>query len=131
MQKKIEKQKSVFVPAVFENLYESFLYENLSPLFPEKISYDDLFKLFFFGKYKDSLCEKEQFGKYYGDYKYLVLRKAVDVVTKNLYSKKVFIATSNLGNGKSVFCNLVRNELRDKDIHVFYIKTDTKLRKTA
>lgn len=117
--KKTEKQKSVFVPAVFENLYESFLHENLSPLFPEKISYDDLFKLFFFGKYKDSLCEKEQFGKYYGDYKYLVLRKAVDVVTKNLYSKKVFIATSNLGNGKSVFCNLVRNELRDKDIHVF------------
>ena len=117
--KELEKQKKLFVPTVIPHSYESFIQENRTSLFPETISYDDLFKLFFFGKYKDSLCEKEQFGKYYGDYKYLVLRKNVNIITNNVYSKKVFIATSNLGNGKTVFCNLVRNELREKDVYVF------------
>ena len=117
--KELEKQKGLFVPAVVAHSYESFIQENQTSWFPEIISYDDLFKLFYFGKYKDSLCEKEQFGKYNGDYKYLVLRKAVDLIIDNIYSKKIFIATSNLGNGKTIFCNLVRNELREKDVYVF------------
>lgn len=119
---KLEEQKRIFVPTVVAHSYESFIHENLSSLFPEKINYDDLFRLFYFGTYKDSLCEKEQFGKYYGNYKYLVLRKAVEVVTGNIFkfNKKVFVATSNLGNGKTIFCNLVRNELREKDVHVFF-----------
>lgn len=111
-----------FVPQIGTMNFESFLYENMTPLCEETVEYDDLINLFLLGNYKESLCSKEHFGQTYGDYKYLVERKKLDLVLTNRYNYKVFLITSDLGNGKTIFCNLIRNELRSVDIHVFTFK---------
>ena len=56
----------------------------------------------------------------------MVLRKAVDVVIRNYLHTKVFLALSDLGNGKTMFCQLVRNELREHEVDVFLFSHDEK-----
>ena len=58
-----------------------------------------------------------------GDFAYIAYRKAVDLFFNRLGEKKAFIAVSTLGNGKSVFCRIVRERLRAMDVDVFsYVK---------
>ncbi len=116
---KLAEASEKFVPQIGNMNFESFLYENMTPLCDETVEYDDLINLFILGNYKESLCSKEHFGRLDGNYKYLVERKKLDLVLNNRYNYKVFLVTSDLGNGKSIFCNLIRNELRSSDVHVF------------
>lgn len=114
----IKKIRKKYVPSVVD-AYSSFQHEYMEPLIPEKVSFEELTNFYIRGNFIDKLTQTDRDG-----YKYLVCRKAVDIVVRNIYNEnyRVFLALSDLGNGKTVFCELVRNELRSKNIHVFYFK---------
>ena len=64
-------------------------------------------------------CEKLFAKNSVGDYKYLLNRNAMNFFLRTYKNGKVFIAISNLGNGKSTFLHLVENELRKENVKVY------------
>lgn len=114
----VKKLKKDYIPSVVD-AYNSFQHEYMETLVPEKVSFEELTNFYVRGNFIDKLAQTDRDG-----YKYLIYRKAVDVVINNIYNQKyrVFLALSDLGNGKTVFCELVRNELRSKNLEVFYFK---------
>ena len=114
--KKVKDIQKHFTPSLIEKEFHSFLYEYRSTLPPHSVSFNEINNFYYKGEYIDALAKKN-----HGEYQYMVLRNAVDVVVRDYLNKKVFLVTSNLGNGKTIFCQLVRNELRDHNVHVFFL----------
>lgn len=116
----VNKVKAKYIPSTIHNMeYDSFLHEHMTPLLPRKYEYADFINFYFLGQGNATFLEKDKFGAY----KNVINRSAVDAFLLNMYHFNVFIAVSGLGNGKTVFCDLIRNELREKDINVFtYIR---------
>lgn len=109
-------QKQHFVPSPMTTIaYESFKYEYMQAEEPDTTSLKDLTHFYCLGEKRDSLFSQDLSGTY----KYIVSRKALDILMRNLFSKKVYLATSTLGNGKTIFCEMVRNTLRQTDINVY------------
>lgn len=121
---KLTEAAASFVEPIGSFDYESFMFENMHPLCEENIQYEDILSLFLKGEYKDALCSKTHGSSYYGNYKYLVERKVLNYIIANKYNKKVFLITSDLGNGKTILCHLIRNELRTTDINIFTFKNE-------
>lgn len=112
---KVKEIQKIFVPSVIDGEFYSFLHEYRQTLVPCAISFSELNSFYREGTYKDTLLQKN-----HGDYRYILLRTAADTVVREYRNKKVFLATSDLGNGKTIFCQLVRNELRNCDVDVFF-----------
>lgn len=114
----IKRIKKHYVPSVVD-VYNSFQHEYMETLVTESVTFEELTNFYVRGNFIDKLAQSDING-----YKYLVYRKAVDIVTNDIYNKnyKVYLALSDLGNGKTMFCELIRNELRSKDVNVFYFK---------
>lgn len=114
---KIENVKKDYIPRVnfsfksFKHIYRDTL-EIISP------SYEEIVKFYTEGRTSENLLEKDQTG----EYKCLLYRKAMDIFLRRYKTQKVFIALSNLGNGKSTFLDMVENELRKEDVMVFTYK---------
>ncbi|SCM82924.1 conserved hypothetical protein [uncultured Sporomusa sp.] len=112
---KIKKIQTTFVPSLIEKEFYSFLHEYRKTLTPYSVSFNELTNFYHNGEYIDALSQKN-----HGDYQYLILRTAADIFIRSYRDQKVFLATSDLGNGKTVFCQLVRNELRNDNVDVFF-----------
>lgn len=112
---KVKEIQKTFVPSLIDKEFYSFLHEYRETLVPCAISFSELNNFYREGIYKDALSQKN-----HGEYQYLLLRTAVNIVVREYRNKKVFLATSDLGNGKTIFCQLVRNELRNCDVDVFF-----------
>lgn len=112
--KVVEDIQNTFIPSLKEEEFHSFLHEYRKTLPPRTISFSEINKFYREGVYNDALVQKK-----HGEYQYLILRTAVDIVVKEYMNRKVFLAMSDLGNGKSIFCQLVRNELRNCNVDVF------------
>lgn len=112
--KEIKEAKKEFVPSVNFS-FKSFKYMYHDTLTSVTPSYEDIVKFYIEGKKNESLLNKAPSG----DYKYLLNRKAMGFFLRNYRSTKTFIALSNLGNGKSVFLDMVENELRSEDVKVY------------
>lgn len=110
----IEEAKKDYVPSVNFS-FKSFKYMYHDTLTSATPSYEDIVKFYIEGKKCERLLGKEPSG----DYKYILNRKAMSYFFRNYRTVKVFIALSNLGNGKSVFLDMVENELRSEDVKVF------------
>ena len=78
-------------------------------------TYEEIVQFYTEGKECEKLFAKDSGG----DYKYLLNRKAMNYFMRTYRNNKVFIAISNLGNGKSTFLYLVENELRKEDVKVY------------
>ncbi len=113
----IEQGKANFVPPVGKIHFTSFIREYRETLEPENVELKDLVSLFYEGNFQLKLLQKDKNG----EYSFLFFRKRLDYVLSNIKSKRVFVITSDLGNGKSIFCQLLRNELREKDIAVYIL----------
>lgn len=111
----IEEEQAKFVPTVGKMYFTSFIREFRETLQPENVELKDLVSLFYEGNFQTKLLQKDKSG----EYQYLFLRKNLKYVTDNIKRKKIFVVISDLGNGKSIFCQLLRNELREKDIVVY------------
>lgn len=110
----VESVKEDYIPSI-DFTYKSFRYmyrETLTSLFPD---YEDIVRFYTEGKECDKLYAKNSSG----EYKYVLDRKAMGYFLRNYKNQKVFVALSNLGNGKTVFLNLVENELRKEDVKVY------------
>lgn len=113
----IVEEKKKYIPSpVISTPFESFVYEHMRAENPDTASLQDLTHFYSLGKLNDALFSRDTFG----NYKYIAPRKALDIMIKNLYSKKVFLAISTLGNGKTIFCNMVRHELNQFDVNVYF-----------
>lgn len=111
---KVESIKKDYVPSI------SFAYKSFKFLYRDTLTsmvptYEEIVRFYTEGKDCDKL-----FGKNFsGEYKYILNRKAMRFFLRSYRNYKVFIALSNLGNGKTVFLNTVENELRKDDVKVF------------
>ncbi len=114
---KVKEIQKTFMPSPLEEKFHSFIHEYRETLPPCKISFSEVNSFYREGIYKDAISQKN-----HGEYQFLLLRKAVDIVLRKYNSKKVFLVTSDLGNGKTIFCQLVRNELRNCNVDVFLFK---------
>lgn len=122
---KITEIQETFVPPLVEDAFQSFIHEYRATLSTSNLSFKEITDFYTCGSFSDSLMRKD-----HGDYKYLIMRTGVNFVAREFRNSKVFLATSNLGNGKTLFCNLVRNELRDYEVDVFmlnHVYNDTEL----
>jgi hypothetical protein len=111
---KIDVAKKDYVPSMSFS-YKSFkcmYHDTLTSLTP---SYEDIVKFYVEGKRCEKLLEKDISG----EYKYVLNRKAMDLFLRGYRNNKVYIALSNLGNGKTIFIDMVENELRSEDVKVF------------
>lgn len=113
----IEEEKAQFVPSSGKMYFSSFIREFRETLEPENVELKDLVSLFYEGNFQSKLLKKDKSG----EYQYLFFRKRLQYVIDNIKHKKIFVVNSDLGNGKSVFCQLLRNELREKDITVYIL----------
>lgn len=112
--KQVKDVQKDFVPAL-ETEYKSFRYmyhETLTALAP---SFEEIVRFYTEGIACDKLFAKDATGMY----TYILQRRAMDIFLRSFRSKKVFIATSNLGNGKSVFLDMIEKELQKDDVKVF------------
>lgn len=118
----IETQKKEFVPsAIVAPNYTSFIHEHMVPLEKSTVRLEDLSSFYYTGFIQPCIMQRDPVG----DYQYVAMRNAVDIFLRERNQYKVFLAVSNLGNGKTMFCNLVRNELRREDVHVFVFQRET------
>lgn len=106
--------KDSYVPSM-DFSYKSFKYmyrDTFSSITP---SFEEIVQFYTEGKTCDKLFEKDKFGAYV----YVLERKAMNFFMKNYRNNKVFVALSNLGNGKTIFLQLIENELRKEDVKVY------------
>jgi len=118
---KIDDKKKCFIQPIQKMFFSAFLYEYMTPLIPSKPEFADIVKFYYHGEKKDGLFERDKFGQYF----YLINRSVADIFFQKININKVFLAVSSLGNGKTILCDLIRNDLRKQDIHVFTYKRDT------
>lgn len=112
--KKIELQKKNYVPSLTFS-YKSFRYTFHDTLTSATPTYEEIVQFYTEGKECEKLFAKNSVG----DYKYLLNRNAMNFFLRTYKNGKVFIAISNLGNGKSTFLHLVENELRKENVKVY------------
>ena len=118
----IEKANKTYVPSALKSFeFSSFEYEYMSPLNTEVAKFEDLTSFYYMGIVNKRILQKDRTG----EYKNIILREAVNIFMKDRMNYKVFLAVSNIGNGKSLLCELIRNELREADAHVFVLKRQT------
>ena len=119
---RIECQKKEFVPSTIAiSNYTSFIHEHMVPLEKSTVRLEDLSSFYYTGFIQPCIMQKDAVG----DYQYIAMRNAVNTFLRERYQYKVFLAVSNLGNGKTMFCHLVRNELRREDVHIFVFQRET------
>lgn len=108
-------------PEIYPSLLTSktdficFNYEHMTPLSPCDITYDAYVDFYILGKYEPFFFRKDPTG----EYKTVTNRKAITIFLQNWTTQKYFLVTASLGNGKTVFCDLLKNELKEIDCHVF------------
>ena len=112
----ISREKKVFIPSVSKSYdYSSFIHEHMTPLEKCKTKFDNLTSFYYLGSISPAILQKN----WNGEYESLALRNAVNTFMRERFGHKVFLAVSNIGNGKTLFCHLIRNELRETDVDVF------------
>ncbi len=122
LSERIEIQKKEYVPSIIPaSNYTSFIHEHMVPLEKSTVRLEDLSSFYYTGYIQPSVMQKDPVG----DYQYVAIRDAVNIFLRERNQYKVFLAVSNLGNGKTMFCNLVRNELRSEDVHIFVFQRET------
>lgn len=111
---KIISEKVNYVPKISMS-YKCFSYQYRAPLLTTDPTYEEVSRVYTFGEIPEKMFAKNALG----EYKYLINRKAVDIALQNYTTKKILLAISDFGNGKTVFCSLFKNELRNSDIEIF------------
>lgn len=110
----IVKEKSIYVPSV-NTSFRSFKMMYRDTLTSDIPTYEEIVQFYAEGKENEKIFLKDSSGTY----KYIVNRKAMSTFLKYYRNTKVFLALSKLGNGKSIFVDMVENELRREDVKIF------------
>lgn len=112
--KKVVEISTDYVPSqVFSFKCFRYMYRETLTTIPP--SYEEIVQFYTEGKGSDRLLAKDASGCY----QYILQRKALNYFLTTYKNSKVFIALSNLGNGKTIFAQMVENELRKDDTEVY------------
>lgn len=105
-----------------DHRFTSFKYfHGKDPITKRAPQLKDILMFYTCGNIWDGIFEKAADGLG----KYVVFRKQIDTVINNLYKIKAFIVSSYLGNGKTVFCYELIEELKCLGKDVFYLSDET------
>lgn len=115
----LTERKASYEAPVFSHRREDFIcfdysYRVVSEVSP--LSFDDYVRFYFYGELKQAFFQK----KTTGEYEALASRDPLHSVLRDRESGKVFLVTAALGNGKTIFCEILRHELMETDTHVFF-----------
>ena len=94
--------------------YKSFVHEYRASSVTSTVDLHDLISFYTRGKFTSSLLLDN-----HGKYKYIITRNQILRVLKEYRSKKVFLILSDLGNGKTIFCNILRDYLKREEANVY------------
>lgn len=114
----VQQVKKKYVEHVTkEQVFKSFATkENFRSVM--KPSFIQLVSFYTFGKCNDNILQKDS----YGNYSYISARHEIDTFLSYWRTTKVFLITSRLGNGKTILCQMIKNELEDNKIDVFMLE---------
>lgn len=116
------KQKEAYTPSVLVNRsYTSFLHEHMTPQEKCPVRFEDLTGLYYLGNIGEAVLQKNSVGEYPS----IAIRDAANIFLRERFRYKVFLAVSTLGNGKTLLCKLIQNELREVDVDVFVFQKET------
>lgn len=84
------------------------------------LAFQDFVHFYFYGALSQGFFRK----KTTGEYEALVSRHPAYTVLREWKKRRIFLVTASLGNGKTVFCEMMRHELMETDAHVFLFKAE-------
>lgn len=116
-----EKMKTYTDGTLVNRGYTSFLHEHMTPKEKKPVHFEDLTSFYYLGHIGETVLQKDEVG----DYPYVALRDATNTFLRERFQYKVFLAVSTLGNGKTLLCKLIQNELREVDTDVFVFQKET------
>lgn len=117
----LKERKETYQPPVSVHRREDFIcfdhsYREVSE--QASLSYKDYVHFYFHGKWKPAFFQKRTTG----EYEALASRHQLAEVLRNRERGKIFLLTASLGNGKTIFCEMLRHELMETDTHVFFFR---------
>jgi hypothetical protein len=88
-----------------------------------KIVFDDLVNFYKQGLYNQKILNKSLSN----EYKYVVARKALNLAIRAISNKrKVILVSSDLGNGKTIFLETLKNELLNRNYSMYTLVSERK-----
>ena len=109
--------KNSYVSSIISDVFSCFDYSHRMPLGGYTLGQADYVNFYYKGIYKQCFFQKDKRNNYIS----VVRRKRIDnCVDHN--RKKVYLITSHIGGGKSVFCEILRCDLQYTDSAVFFLK---------
>lgn len=111
-----------YVPSVLQESFYTFAhrYRSVAPV--SSVGYEKIVAFYTIGKYEEELLQKKISLGTNSKYKYMLYRNVLERFQTDLKQYNYFVVTADLGNGKSIFCELLQNELQFEDYHVFMYK---------
>lgn len=98
--------------------FRSFDYKYRASYTTIKPTYEEINRFYMIGEISEKLYVKS-FSR---EYLYVINRKAVELASRHLFSKKILLAVSDLGGGKTVFCDILERELASSEVDVFIFR---------
>lgn len=114
---KVKEFRNKYTPS-FEIEYRCFDYQYHKVLQAKDPTYEEIVNSYIFGKFSDNLLIKDQFN----NYKFLIKRTMLNMARDNYLKFKILLILSDLGNGKTLFCQLFENEMRSEDVIIARLK---------
>jgi hypothetical protein len=125
--KQIISEKSVFTPSVLSTSFECFEHEYKTTFTPQTVTFNDLIDLYVKGDYSVKLSEKKSQTDPNADYRYIISREKTELLLKQQNNVRAFLVLSDLGNGKTMFCNLLRDIFRTENVDVYTFTRNTEM----
>ncbi|MBM6885836.1 SIR2 family protein [Pseudoflavonifractor phocaeensis] len=111
---KVNEAQKNFIPSFERKRFQSFEHEYHKTKVPIELSFTELNNFYTNGEFADGLLSDK-----HDQYQYIINRDLVDKILRIYRQEKIILILSDLGNGKSVFCKILRDHLRQEDVNVF------------
>lgn len=110
----ITSVKKDFKPEVYRRAYRSFHFEYQESKPPCRMSFAEINSFYTKGEFTEGILSHN-----HGQYSYVISRSVLSYVLRTYRNKKLFLVLSSLGNGKTLFCKLLSNQLRTENVNVY------------
>lgn len=111
---KVNEAQKKFVPSLEHKKFKSFEHEFHKTKVPIELSFTELNNFYTNGEFIEGLLSDK-----HGEYQYIINRDWAAKILRIYRQKKIILLLSDLGNGKSIFCKILRDQLRQENVNVF------------
>ena len=116
---KVDEAQKNFVPSLERKKFQSFEHEFHKTKVPIKLSFSEINNFYTNGEFTEGLLSDN-----HGEYQYIIYRDRLTAILRNYTKKKIMLILSDLGNGKSIFCKILRDQLRQENVNIFTFVND-------